>query len=347
MRKTVWSSIYLSKRWFGQCSTGHQPQDINSEQNQPAIQIDLQETSLLPSYKCGHTRPSTEMFYLLLSKWTELEEVPPLSPLEEITEDEAVQIDADLPIPQPLYTAGLCDQSETLRKLFCLVSVDLSKIEKRRNVANFLLKLDFERDVTKILLFLKDVGLEDELLGAFLTKNPFILTEDLENLQKRVSYLALKNSARKELGLSAEKTRDLIIRLPRLVTGSLEPVQENLKVCEIELGFNKNEIQHIATRIPKMLTANKKKLTETFDYVHNNMGIPHHILVKFPQIFNTKLLKIKERHQFLTYLGRAIYDPAQPNYVSLDKMVFLPDEVFCDEVAKTNVEDYEKFLKTL
>lgn len=40
----------------------------------------------------------------------------------------------------------------------------------------------------------------------------------------------------------------------------------------------------MVTRIPKMLTANKRKLTETFDYVHNVMNIPHHIIVKFPQV---------------------------------------------------------------
>lgn len=33
-----------------------------------------------------------------------------------------------------------------------------------------------------------------------------------------------------------------------------------------------------------MLTANKRKLTETFDYVHNVMRIPHHLIVKFPQV---------------------------------------------------------------
>ena len=40
----------------------------------------------------------------------------------------------------------------------------------------------------------------------------------------------------------------------------------------------------MVTRVPKMLTANKRKLTETFDYVHNVMNIPHHIIVKFPQV---------------------------------------------------------------
>lgn len=42
-----------------------------------------------------------------------------------------------------------------------------------------------------------------------------------------------------------------------------------MKVFRLELGFQQNEIQHMITKIPKMLTANKRKLTETFDYVHN------------------------------------------------------------------------------
>eukprot|EP00079_Xenopus_tropicalis_P026738 XP_012820668.1 PREDICTED: transcription termination factor 3, mitochondrial isoform X1 [Xenopus tropicalis] len=361
--RTTWSSVMLLRRHFTHLSTEGDATVMFSEQNLPSIKLYPQETKVLPGTD-----------FNTLSE--DLEGAPPLSPLEEITENEAAQIAADLPIPPASFTLqDYVDQSETLKKLV-LLGVDLSKLEKRPNVANFLLRLDFERDVSRFLLFLKDVGLEDSQLGAFLSKNPFILSEDLENLQKRVSYLRLKEFSKeavarmvakapyllnfsierldnrlgffqRELGLSTEKTRDLIIRLPRLLTGSLEPVRENLKVCEIELGFKKNEIQHIAIKVPKILTANKKKLMETFDYVHNIMGIPHHLIVKFPQVFNTKLLKMKERHLFLGFLGRAVYDPTKPNYVSLDKLTSTPNEIFCVEVAKASVQDYERFLKTL
>ncbi|XP_063119218.1 transcription termination factor 3, mitochondrial isoform X3 [Rattus norvegicus] len=200
--------------------------------------------------------------------------------------------------------------------------VDLSKIEKHPDVANLLLRLNFEKDIKQILLFLKDLGLEDNQLGPFLTKNYAIFSEDLENLKTRVAYLQSKNFSKtdiacmvknapfllsfsverldnrlgffqKELELSVKKTRDLVVRLPRLLTGSLEPVKENMKV------------------------------------------------------FNTRVFKIKERHLFLAYLGKAQYDPAKPNYVSLDKFVSFPDEVFCKEIAKASVNDFEKFLKTL
>lgn len=305
-----------------------------------------------------------------------LDDLPSLSPLQPVSEEEAIQIEAHPLLPLSSFTLrDYVDHSETLQKLVQL-GVDLSKIEKHPDVANLLLRLDFEKDIKQILLFIKDVGLEDNQLGPFLTKNYAIFSEDLENLKTRVAYLQSKNFSKtdiarmvknapfllsfsverldnrlgffqKELELSVKKTRDLVIRLPRLLTGSLEPVKENLKVYRLELGFKHNEIQHMVTRIPKILTANKRKLTETFDYVHNVMNIPHHIIVKFPQVFNTRVFKIKERHLFLAYLGKAQYDPAKPNYVSLGKFVSIPDEVFCEEIAKASVNDFEKFLKTL
>ncbi|KAL8181885.1 UNVERIFIED_CONTAM: Transcription termination factor 3, mitochondrial [Gekko kuhli] len=304
------------------------------------------------------------------------EESLPSSALEEISEDEAVQIVAEPPLPLESFTLqDYIDHSETLQKLV-LLGVDLSKVEKRPVAAQLLLKLDFEKDITKILLFLKDVGVEDNQLGAFLTKNPYILREELEDLETRVSYLRSKKFSKeaiarlvsqapylllfsverldnrlgffqKELGLHVRKTRNLVTRLPRLLTGSLEPIKENLKVYKLELGFTQNEIKQIVYRIPKTLGISKRKLTQIFDYLHNVMDIPHSNIVHFPQVFNSKLLRIKERHLFLKFLGRAQYDPKQPSYIALEKLVALPDDVFCTEVAKTSIEDFQKFLKTL
>ncbi|XP_053571202.1 transcription termination factor 3, mitochondrial [Bombina bombina] len=359
-KRPVFPSLSMSGIHYRLYNTEDATKVIHPENNQRSVSLNQQDITI----------PCTEIYL------EDLEDEPPLSPLEEITENEAVQIAADLPIPPASFTLqDYVDQSETLKQLV-LLGVDLSKVEKRPNVGNLLLRLDFERDVSKILLFLKDVGLEDNQLGSFLTKNPFILSGDLENLHKRVAYLSSKKFSKheiarmvahapyllnfsverldnrlgffqKELGLSAEKTRDLVVRLPRMITSSLEPIKENLKVFQIELGFKKNEIQHMATKVPKMITTNKKKLTETFDYVHNKMEIPHHLIVKCPQVFNTKLMRLKERHLFLTFLGRAAYDPTLPNYVSLEKLSSMPDDVFCGEVAKATVLEFDQFLKTL
>ncbi|NWH56276.1 MTEF3 factor, partial [Geococcyx californianus] len=304
------------------------------------------------------------------------DDVPPSSALEEISEEDAVRIIAEPLLPlQSSTLRDYVDHSETLAKLVHL-GVDLSQVEKHQKAGQLLLTLDFEKDIKKILLFLKDVGVEDNQLGPFLTKNPYILGEDLEALETRVAYLKSKKFGKaeiaqmvsrapylllfsverldnrlgffkNELGLSVKKTKDLVIRLPRLLTGKLEPVKENLQVCRIELGFQRNEIQQIVFKTPKILTASKKRLKQTFDYLHNIMGIPHHILTRFPQVFNSKLLRIRERHMFLKFLGKAQYDPTQPSYISLDQLVSLPDEVFCAEIAKASMQDFEKFLKTL
>lgn len=353
-----------SSLWNSSQSTNSSRQEINSAQS-----------TLLPSV--NEESPKTQKTPNIDSELSleGLDDLPALSPLQPVSEEEAIRIIADPPLPPSSFTLrDYVDHSETLQKLV-LLGVDLSKIEKHPDAAN-LLRLDFEKDIKQILLFLKDLGMEDNQLGTFLTKNYAIFSEDLENLKTRVAYLQSKNFSKadiaqmvrnapfllsfsverldnrlgffqKELELSVKKTRDLIIRLPRLLTGSLEPVKENMKVYRLELGFKHNEIQHMVTKIPKMLTANKRKLTETFDYVHNVMRIPHHVIVRFPQVFNTRLFKIKERHLFLAYLGRAQYDPAKPNYISLDKLVSMPDEIFCEEMAKASVQDFEKFLKTL
>lgn len=52
-------------------------------------------------------------------------------------------------------------------------------------MGSMLVKLDFHVDVAPRLLFLKDLGVEESKLGSVLTKNPFILTESLENLEAR------------------------------------------------------------------------------------------------------------------------------------------------------------------
>lgn len=306
----------------------------------------------------------------------DLDAAAELSALEEVSDEEAVSISVPAAIPPASTTLrDYVDQSETLSKLVQL-GVNLWKLEQRPNVGSMLLKLNFNTDVVPRLLFLKEIGVEDSRFGYIITHNPFILSEDLENLRSRVNYLKSKKFSsetvasmvsrapyllnfsvkrldnrlgfyQQQLGLSASNTRNIVARLPRLLCGSLEPVKENLKVCEIELGFKANEMQHIVTIVPKVLTANKRKLTQVFDFLHNTMKVPHHLITKFPQVLNTKYLRVKERHLFLEYLGKAQYDPALPNYISLDRLVSLPDETFCTEMASATLDDFNLFQKTL
>ncbi|XP_042779612.1 transcription termination factor 3, mitochondrial isoform X2 [Panthera leo] len=330
-----------SSSWNSSQSTNSSRQEISSAQSAllPSVNEQTQKTQKIPSFD---SELSLEA----------LDDLPPLSPLQPVSEEEAIQIIADPPLPPDTFTLrDYVDHSETLQKLV-LLGVDLSKIEKHPDAANLLLRLDFEKDIKQILVFLKDLGIEDNQLGTYLTKNYAIFSEDLENLKTRVAYLQSKNFSKAHIA-------QMVRNAPFLLSFSVERLDNRLgffqkelelsvkKVYRLELGFKHNEIQHMITQVPKMLTANKRKLTEIFDYVHNVMSIPHHLIVRFPQVFNTRLFKIKERHLFLTYLGRAQYDPTKLNYISLDKLVSVPDEIFCEEIAKASVQDFEKFLKTL
>nr|XP_040044297.1 transcription termination factor 3, mitochondrial isoform X1 [Gasterosteus aculeatus aculeatus] len=306
----------------------------------------------------------------------DLDAAAEFSAFEVISDEEAVRISVPSAMP-PASTSlrDYVDHSETLSKLVQL-GVNLWKIEQRPNVGSMLLRLNFNADVAPRLLFLKEIGVEDSRFGYIITRNPFILTESLENLQSRVNYLKSKKFSsetvasmvsrapyllnfsvkrldnrlgfyQQQLKLSDSNTRNIVARLPRLLCGSLEPVKENLKVCEMELGFKENEIQHIVIAVPKVLTADKRKLTKIFDFLHNIMKLPHNLIAKFPQVFNSKYLRIRERHMFLDYLGKAQYDPTLPNYISLDRLVSLPDEPFCNELALATLEDFYLFQKTL
>ncbi|XP_057590733.1 transcription termination factor 3, mitochondrial isoform X3 [Hippopotamus amphibius kiboko] len=163
-----------SSVWNSSQSTNSSRQEINCAQSTllPSVNEPSQKTQKIPSFDSELSLEG-------------LDELPPLSPLQPVSEEEAVQIIADPPLPPSSFTLrDYVDHSETLKKLV-LLGVDLSKIEKHPDAANLLLRLDFEKDIKQILLFLKDLGIEDNQLGTILTKNYAIFSEDLENLKTR------------------------------------------------------------------------------------------------------------------------------------------------------------------
>ncbi|XP_019613565.1 PREDICTED: transcription termination factor 3, mitochondrial-like [Branchiostoma belcheri] len=281
------------------------------------------------------------------------------------------------PVHQHAYVGlrTLVDHSETLQKLVHL-GVDLHKVSRKRNAANLIAKLDFDSQVKEKLMFLLDVGVTKENLGSIISVNPFILGVELDRLEKRVQYLMSKKFKEDEIaGLvsraphllqlsvqrldnklgwlqgnlqtTAAQTRHIVVRYPRVLTVSLARMKENLQVAQLQLGFSPEQLRTMVLRAPRMLSRDKYKLIAVFDYLHNEMGIPHHILACSPQVFNSRKQHLSARHQFLQKLGRAQYDPAQPGYICLENFFKLPDAVFCTQLAKVTMEEYQNFLKTL
>ncbi|XP_070550347.1 transcription termination factor 3, mitochondrial-like [Ptychodera flava] len=113
------------------------------------------------------------------------------------------------------------------------------------------------------------------------------------------------------------------------------------------MRFSAKECKALVLSQPRVLQTGRYKLLSTFDYLHNTVGITHTQFVQFPQVFRSSLPRIKERHQYLVKLERAQYDPTKPGYISLEALFKQPDEVFCKDVAKTSILEFNNFLKTL
>lgn len=111
-----------------------------------------------------------------------------VSVLEECKED----IADVAPYLKPTFNfAAYVNKSETLQQLVKL-GVNLHKIEKSVEAVPFILKLDFEKDVKNHIRFLYDHGVALEIIAEIFTKNPFILKEQLDDLNVRINYLESK-----------------------------------------------------------------------------------------------------------------------------------------------------------
>lgn len=188
--------------------------------------------------------------------------------------------------------AAYVNKSETLQK-FVELGVDLSKIEKKKGLPQFVLKLDFERDVKSHLTFLHDIGIEAEHFGHFLTKNPLIFKESIEDLETRVYYLRSKRFSmekvrdivshnpfwlnfathridkrlgwfQKNFELNGDDMRFLVHKQPRLITYSLDHVRESTFKIKEEMGFDKDEIKVLLLAKPNLWMNSKLKIIDNF-----------------------------------------------------------------------------------
>lgn len=270
--------------------------------------------------------------------------------------------------------AAYVNKSECLQQLLKL-GVDLSRIEKRNGLAEFVLKLDFERNIKPHLMFLHDLGVQPEHFGELITKNPLIFKEDLDDLQVRVNYLQVKKfkdhqitrivtknpywlmfstkRIDKRLGyfqenfkLSGDDVRFLAAKQPRLITYNMEHIRKNMFCITEEMGFELEELRCLLLNKPKLWMLNSDELIERFDYAHNVMKLSHDMIIQFPEILLSREFRIRERHEFLKSLGRAQYNPTQDLYVSPKTLVEGNDKDFVKNVAKCDMQMYEMFLRT-
>nr|XP_018896544.1 PREDICTED: transcription termination factor 3, mitochondrial [Bemisia tabaci] len=279
------------------------------------------------------------------------------------------------PLQPSVSFAAYVNDSPTLQELVKL-DVQLWKFEKKPDICNYILSLDYDRDMKNHLLFLHKIGVPGENFGNIITKNPFIFKEDLDNLQIRVNYLESKKFTGPEiaeiimknprwlsyttqdidtrlgflqhtLNLTGQEVRLIAVGEPYAVTKDTADISILVFCLKEEMGFEDEDITAIAVMEPRLLTYKNFRLLPTFNEIHNEMGIPHDLIVKQPQALMRSPRIIRQRHLYLKLIKRDQYDPKKENYVSLQALVDGDDTEFCKNVAKTSVESYNTFLKTL
>lgn len=205
------------------------------------------------------------------------------SVLEPVPEQQSVEV---YPHTRPAFNfAAYVNKSETLQKLVQL-GVDLHKLEKRKGIPQFLLQLDFEKDMKQHLMFLADIGVNPTELGEVITKNPLLFKEDLGNMEVRINYLESKRfvpeqitrivtknpfwlmiSTRRidrRLGffqrtfeLVGNEVRSLTAKQPRIITYNLEHIQKSTFSIKEEMGFDQTEMKTLLLSKPKLWMISK------------------------------------------------------------------------------------------
>ncbi|VVC24613.1 Transcription termination factor, mitochondrial/chloroplastic [Cinara cedri] len=280
------------------------------------------------------------------------------------------------PALRPTFNlAAYVNESYSLQQLVKL-GVELYKFDSNPKIMETILKLDFERDMKPYIRFIHDIGVPTEEMGKFFTKNPLLFAEHMDDLITRINYLEHKNFNKEmittiirkhpqwlshstvdidtSLGffqnkfyLSGDNVRNLVTKLPKLITWPKKSVNLIMFSLNEEMGFNRSERKRLLLIQPKLYTMSKNHLLQRFDYIHNTMNINHDRIVLEPQVLSCRLFRIKQRHEYLKYLNRVQYDPTKPNYVSLLKLVSGTDSEFCLNIAKTSVEMFNSYLKTI
>ncbi|PIO77097.1 hypothetical protein TELCIR_00809 [Teladorsagia circumcincta] len=268
------------------------------------------------------------------------------------------------------------------------IGMNLFEVEQTTRAAKHLLRLDMQKEVKPKLQWLVSLGFEVEDLGEYLTRNPFFLLQDLSDMQARVNYLTSMKFSNKDVlkiikdfrywlnvdvktmdsrlgwiqqqfGLSGDEVRNLIRKEARILMFGLGPLQRLVILFNKELEFHPKEIKKILLTDPRVFMMDPKFLMTNYGYIHRIMRLSNSIIVKHPFILRCSHSSIRNRHEFLKKLGRAVYegeivddkseasskDKSDCEQVPIEVFLDPSDEVFARKAANTYLAVYNNFLR--
>ncbi|XP_008204449.1 transcription termination factor 3, mitochondrial [Nasonia vitripennis] len=292
-------------------------------------------------------------------------------PLDECNEDIS---DFGPSFPPTFNFAAYADKSVLIQE-YVKLGVKLYKIEKDQDHMRALLSVDLEKELPIYIQFLHDCGVPADSLGDVITESPMVLKEDLDDMKTRVRYLRAHNFAvqsiarivtknpswllwatkkiderlghfQNEFKLNGPEVRFLATKQPKLITYNFKHIRENTFAIREEMGFSRQEMKLLLLDKPRLWMNTRKKIVDTFDYLHNTMKLSHLMIASQSDALTCRKSRIKNRHEFLVELNKVQYDPTKPGYIAPKSIAVGSDEEFCRDIAKTAVETYNLFLKT-
>lgn len=166
---------------------------------------------------------------------------------------------------QPSFNfAPYVNESELLKN-FVHMGVNLSKLEKRSGIMELIMRLDFERDVKKYLLFLNDLGVPSMAFGHFITKNPMIFKESIEDLTTRIYYLQSKK-------FEIEQIQQIVTGNPYWLSFSTKRIDKRLGFFQKNFNLTGNELRSVAVQAPRLITYNLAYVNSSSFSIREEMG---------------------------------------------------------------------------
>ena len=297
---------------------------------------------------------------------------------ENLTEEERLNREIERLRPSKrtvAYNLAYFVNSNPLLQKLVEMGVQIRNWDNDRKLCEFILRLDMEKLQTH-LIFLHDLGLSLEDQRFILNKNPLFLKENIIDLNNRIGYLKSKkfddNSIRRmigkapkwlslsvndvdtrlgwyqrDFGLTANELRLVVTEKPKLVTLPLK-IPSDVRFCLKEILCYSNEtIKQFMVTYPKLFTKDFKIIEANFIFLTQVMKLTHDQVAMYPPILQCPLILIKSRYTYLKHLNRLQFDPTLPNFVSLKSLCEPFDSKFCKNTAKTSLEEYKKFLKSI
>lgn len=217
------------------------------------------------------------------------------------------------------------------------IGVNLFEIEQTTRAAKHLLRLDMQTEVKPKLQWIVSLGFDVNDLGDYITRNPFFLLQDLDDMQARVNYLTSMKFTNEDvckivkdfrywlnvdvktmdsrLGwiqqqfrLSGDQVRDLIRKEARILMFGLGPLQRLVALFNKEFGFTPKELKKMLLLDPRLFMMDSKYVIANYGYVHRTMRLSNSIIARHPFILRCSHSSIRNRHEFLKKLGRANYE---------------------------------------